>query len=82
MKIILCIFLQIVKWSDFCSPLAFKTGKPYILFAEASIDNFSSLGIAFLEDRLQMDNGMVPQKIVCKYTHLPIPNKSIYLNGI
>ncbi|KAK9402116.1 biotin-protein ligase [Crotalus adamanteus] len=55
---------KIVKWSDFCSPLAFKTGKPYILFAEASIDNFSSLGIAFLEDRLQMDNGMVPQKIV------------------
>uniref|UniRef100_T1E760 Biotin-protein ligase n=1 Tax=Crotalus horridus TaxID=35024 RepID=T1E760_CROHD len=55
---------KIVKWSDFCSPLAFKTGKPYILFAEASIDNFSSLGIAFLENRLQMDNGMVPQKIV------------------
>ncbi|XP_058040511.1 biotin--protein ligase [Ahaetulla prasina] len=59
-----CSAKKIVKWSDFCSPLAFKTGKPYILFAEASIDNFSSLGIAFLEDRLQMDNGMVPQKIV------------------
>ncbi|XP_060626331.2 biotin--protein ligase [Anolis sagrei] len=55
---------KIVKWSDFCSPLAFKTGEPYILFAEASIDNFSSLGIAFMEDRLQMDNGMVPQKIM------------------
>ncbi|XP_070606505.1 biotin--protein ligase [Erythrolamprus reginae] len=59
-----CSAKKIVKWSDFCCPLAFKTGKPYILFAEASIDNFSSLGIAFLEDRLQMDNGMVPQKIV------------------
>ncbi|XP_007423392.1 biotin--protein ligase [Python bivittatus] len=59
-----CSAKKIVKCSDFCSPLAFKTGKPYILFAEASIDNFSSLGIAFLEDRLQMDNGMVPQKIV------------------
>ncbi|XP_032075375.1 biotin--protein ligase isoform X2 [Thamnophis elegans] len=61
---ITCSANKIVKWSDFCSPLAFKTGKPYILFAEASIDNFSSLGIAFLENRLQMDNGMVPQKIV------------------
>lgn len=55
---------KIVKWSDYCSPLAFKPGEPYILFAEASVDNFSSLGIAFMEDRLQMDNGMVPHKIV------------------
>lgn len=58
---------QLVKWSDYCLPLAFKPGEPYILFAEASIDNFSSLGIAFMEDRLQMDNGMVPHKIMCKY---------------
>ncbi|KAJ6662389.1 hypothetical protein lerEdw1_011802, partial [Lerista edwardsae] len=59
-----CSAEKIVKWSDYCSPLAFKPGEPYILFAEASIDNFSSLGIAFMEDRLQMDNGMVPHKIV------------------
>uniref|UniRef100_A0A803YP92 Holocarboxylase synthetase n=1 Tax=Meleagris gallopavo TaxID=9103 RepID=A0A803YP92_MELGA len=55
---------EIVKWSDYCSPLAYKPGEPYKLIAEASIDNFSSLGIAFMEDRLQMDNGMVPCKIV------------------
>uniref|UniRef100_A0A8C8VEC2 Holocarboxylase synthetase n=1 Tax=Pelusios castaneus TaxID=367368 RepID=A0A8C8VEC2_9SAUR len=55
---------QIVKWSDYCSPLAYKPGEPYKLIAEASVDNFSNLGIAFMEDRLQMDNGMVPQKIV------------------
>ncbi|NXM54993.1 BPL1 ligase, partial [Illadopsis cleaveri] len=54
----------IVKWSDFCSPLAYKPGEPFKLIAEASVDNFSSLGIAFLEDRLQMDNGMVPHRIV------------------
>ncbi|NXP71734.1 BPL1 ligase, partial [Ramphastos sulfuratus] len=58
---------EIVKWSDYCSPLAYKPGEPYKLIAEASVDNFSNLGIAFMEDRLQMDNGMVPQKIVCKY---------------
>ncbi|XP_062454792.1 biotin--protein ligase isoform X1 [Rhea pennata] len=55
---------EVVKWSDYCSPLAYKPGEPYKLIAEASIDNFSNLGIAFMEDRLQMDNGMVPRKIV------------------
>ncbi|NXD07732.1 BPL1 ligase, partial [Nothocercus nigrocapillus] len=55
---------EVVKWSDYCSPLACKPGEPYKLIAEASIDNFSNLGIAFMEDRLQMDNGMVPHKIV------------------
>ncbi|NWV32147.1 BPL1 ligase, partial [Grantiella picta] len=60
---------EIVKWSDFCSPLAYKPGEPFKLIAEASVDNFSSLGIAFLEDRLRMDNGMVPHRIVCKYPH-------------
>uniref|UniRef100_A0A8C8BGR4 Holocarboxylase synthetase n=1 Tax=Otus sunia TaxID=257818 RepID=A0A8C8BGR4_9STRI len=55
---------DIVKWSDYCSPLAYKPGEPYKLIAEASVDNFSNLGIAFMEDRLQMDNGMVPHKIV------------------
>ncbi|KAK4832227.1 hypothetical protein QYF61_021141 [Mycteria americana] len=55
---------EIVKWSDYCLPLAYKPGEPYKLIAEASVDNFSNLGIAFMEDRLQMDNGMVPHKIV------------------
>ncbi|XP_053164195.1 biotin--protein ligase [Hemicordylus capensis] len=64
LQAVTCSTEKIVKWSDYCSPLAFKPGEPFILFAEASIDNFSSLGIAFMEDRLQMDNGMVPNKIV------------------
>ncbi|XP_062478289.1 biotin--protein ligase isoform X1 [Pezoporus occidentalis] len=55
---------EIVKWSDYCSPLACIPGEPYKLIAEASLDNFSNLGIAFMEDRLQMDDGMVPHKIV------------------
>ncbi|XP_012495552.1 PREDICTED: biotin--protein ligase isoform X1 [Propithecus coquereli] len=54
----------IVKWSDCCLPLACRPGEPYRLIAEASVDNFSKLGVAFMEDRLQMDNGLVPQKIV------------------
>lgn len=54
----------VVKWSDCCLPLACRPGEPYRLIAEASVDDFSKLGVAFMEDRLQMDNGLVPQKIV------------------
>ncbi|MGH0185468.1 UNVERIFIED_CONTAM: hypothetical protein FKN15_022563 [Acipenser sinensis] len=55
---------QILKWSDYCLPLACISGDPFKLIADASVDNFSRLGVAFMEDRLQMDNGMVPEKIV------------------
>ncbi|DAA32970.1 biotin--protein ligase isoform X1 [Bos taurus] len=54
----------IVKWSDCCLPLACRPGDPYQLIAKASVDDFSKLGVAFLEDRLQMANGLIPQKIV------------------
>ncbi|RXM92313.1 Biotin--protein ligase [Acipenser ruthenus] len=40
------------------------SGDPFKLIADASVDNFCRLGVAFMEDRLQMDNGMVPEKIV------------------
>lgn len=58
--------LQVVKWSDCCLPLACLPGHPYQLFARASVDDFSKLGVAFMEDRLHLANGLVPQKIVCK----------------
>lgn len=45
-------------------PLACRPGDPYQLIAKASVDNFSKLGVAFMEDRLQMDNGLIAQKIV------------------
>ncbi|KAM9455524.1 biotin--protein ligase isoform 2-T2 [Clarias gariepinus] len=53
-----------LKWSDYCLPLACSPGQPYRAVAEASLDNFSTLGVAFLEDRLQMENGLIPEKIV------------------
>ncbi|KAJ8792377.1 hypothetical protein J1605_019933 [Eschrichtius robustus] len=55
---------MIVKWSDCCLPLACRPGDPYQLIAKASVDDFSKLGVAFLEDRLQVANGLIPQKIV------------------
>ncbi|XP_078088885.1 biotin--protein ligase isoform X2 [Mustelus asterias] len=55
---------EVLKYSDLCIPLAYLLGNPYKLIAEANVDDFSRLGIAFMENRLQMDNGMVLQKIV------------------
>ncbi|XP_038657486.1 biotin--protein ligase isoform X1 [Scyliorhinus canicula] len=55
---------KVLKYSDLCIPLAYLLGNPYKLIAEANVDDFSRLGIAFLENKLQMDDGMVPQKIV------------------
>ncbi|XP_026872786.2 biotin--protein ligase isoform X1 [Electrophorus electricus] len=58
---------KVLTWSDYCLPLACRPGQPYRAVAEASLDNFSTLGVAFLEDRLQMENGLIPEKIVSVY---------------
>ncbi|XP_039633793.1 biotin--protein ligase isoform X2 [Perca fluviatilis] len=55
---------QVLKWSDYCLPLACSPGQPFRAVAQASIDNFSRLGVAFIEDRLQLDNGLLPSKII------------------
>ncbi|XP_078512999.1 biotin--protein ligase isoform X1 [Lissotriton helveticus] len=61
-----------IKWSDYCLPVAYNPGDPSELIAETSVDNFSILGIAFMENRLQMDNGMVPHKIVSVHLQEPL----------
>ena len=63
-----CPGVQVLKWSDYCLPLACSPGQPFRAVAQASVDNFSRLGVAFMEDRLQLDNGLVPSKIVCELT--------------
>ncbi|KAJ8267132.1 hypothetical protein GJAV_G00138850 [Gymnothorax javanicus] len=55
---------KVLKWSDYCLPLACSPGQPYKAVAEASVENFSQLGVAFMEDRLWMDHGLIPEKIV------------------
>ncbi|KAM6970067.1 biotin--protein ligase [Aplochiton taeniatus] len=55
---------KVLKWSDYCLPLACCPGQPFKAVAQASVDNFSRLGVAFMEDRLQLDNELVPSKIV------------------
>ncbi|XP_077360331.1 biotin--protein ligase isoform X2 [Festucalex cinctus] len=55
---------NVLKWSDLCRPLARSPDQPFSAVAQASVDNFSRLAVAFLEDRLQLDNGLVPSRIV------------------
>ncbi|XP_056298565.1 biotin--protein ligase isoform X1 [Pseudoliparis swirei] len=55
---------KVLKWSDYCLPLARSPGQPFRAVAQASVDNFSRLGVAFIEDRLQLDNGLKPSKII------------------
>ncbi|CAH2219168.1 biotin-- ligase isoform X1 [Pelobates cultripes] len=64
-------YKKICKLSEYCLPIALCHDDSSKLLAEASIDNFTELGIAFMEDRLQMDNGSLLQKIT-----------SVYLKGI
>ncbi|XP_075449893.1 biotin--protein ligase isoform X2 [Ascaphus truei] len=54
---------KLLNLSEYCLPLALCPGDSSKLLAEASVDNFSELGIAFMEDRLRMDNGSLPQRI-------------------
>ncbi|XP_040908103.1 biotin--protein ligase [Toxotes jaculatrix] len=55
---------KVLKWSDYCLPLACSPGQPFRAVAQATVDNFSRLGVAFIEDRLHLDNGLMPSKIV------------------
>lgn len=56
--------MQVLKWSDYCLPLARYRGQPFRAVAQASVDNFTRLGVAFIEDRLHLDSGLMPSKIV------------------
>uniref|UniRef100_A0A4W3GK20 Uncharacterized protein n=1 Tax=Callorhinchus milii TaxID=7868 RepID=A0A4W3GK20_CALMI len=70
-----CFSGKVLKYSDLCVPLARSPGNPYMLMAEASVEDFSNLGIAFMENRLEMDDGMVPAKIVSVQLKGPLGNE-------
>lgn len=61
----MCVcFIQVLKWSDYCLPLAYSPSQPFRVVAQTSLENFGLLGVAFIEDRLHLDNGLVPSKII------------------
>ncbi|OCT93778.1 biotin--protein ligase [Xenopus laevis] len=58
---------KVHKLSEYCLLLARYQEDHSKLLAEASVDNFSELGIAFMENRLLMDNGSPLHKITSVY---------------
>ncbi|XP_057677605.1 biotin--protein ligase isoform X1 [Corythoichthys intestinalis] len=80
---------NVLKWSDVCRPLAFSPGQPFSAVAQANFDDFSRLAVAFLEDRLQLDNGLAPSKIIPIILHgsilgevIQCPLKPIKVNSM
>ncbi|TRY60837.1 hypothetical protein DNTS_026777 [Danionella cerebrum] len=55
---------KVVSWSEFCLPLAHRPGQPYRAIAQSSVEDFSRLAEAFLEDRLHLEQRLVPESIV------------------
>ncbi|XP_068186882.1 biotin--protein ligase isoform X2 [Antennarius striatus] len=58
---------EVLKWTDCCLPVARGPrgpGLPFRAVAQATVDDFSQLGVAFMEGRLQLDNGLMPSEIV------------------
>lgn len=75
-------FVQVLRWSDYCLPLAYSPGQPFRVVAQTSLENFSLLGVAFIEDRLHLDNGLVPSKIVRMLLSVPDPHCTLSLHFI
>ncbi|XP_072901022.1 biotin--protein ligase [Hemitrygon akajei] len=73
---------KILKYTEVCTPLACLLGDCYKLIAETNVDDFSRLGVAFMENRLQMDGRMVPQKIVSLQLNEPIHVKLRKSNAV
>ncbi|KAK7907074.1 hypothetical protein WMY93_015686 [Mugilogobius chulae] len=58
---------KVLGWSSLCIPLAhcpLTPGQPYRALAQASVDDYSRLGVAFIEDRLQLEDHLWPSKIL------------------
>ncbi|KAM9320750.1 biotin--protein ligase [Gastrophryne carolinensis] len=63
--------------SSYCRPLALYHEDSSRLLAEASVEDFSELGVAFLEDRLQMDDGSLPHTITSVHLREPLGTKEV-----
>uniref|UniRef100_A0A8C6UFE5 Holocarboxylase synthetase (biotin-(proprionyl-CoA-carboxylase (ATP-hydrolysing)) ligase) n=1 Tax=Neogobius melanostomus TaxID=47308 RepID=A0A8C6UFE5_9GOBI len=59
---------KVLRWGELCVPLAHRSplvpGQPYRALAQASVDDFSRLGVAFIEDRLRLEDDLRPSRII------------------
>nr|XP_002732728.1 PREDICTED: biotin--protein ligase-like [Saccoglossus kowalevskii] len=53
-----------VKLSELSTPLAWKAGQPFGLLVQSRLDDFSEIGMAFLEGILQLDDGLQVEQMM------------------
>ena len=58
---------RVVKFSDLTTPLAWRSGEPFGILVQASKENFSRIGTAYLEGYLELDDGLLVNQLLSKY---------------
>ena len=58
---------RVVKLSDLTTPLAWRSGEPFGILVQATKENFSRIGTAYLEGFLELDDGLLVNQLLCKY---------------
>ncbi|XP_071818665.1 biotin--protein ligase-like isoform X3 [Apostichopus japonicus] len=55
---------RVVNLSDLAVPVAWKPGEPFGILVQASAENFSKVGTAFMEGVLELDDGLYVDQII------------------
>ncbi|XP_030850810.1 biotin--protein ligase isoform X2 [Strongylocentrotus purpuratus] len=55
---------RVVKFSDLTTPLAWRSGEPFGILVQASKENFSRIGTAYLEGYLELDDGLLVNQLL------------------
>ncbi|XP_071492497.1 biotin--protein ligase-like [Diadema antillarum] len=55
---------RVVKLSDLTTPLAWKSGEPFGILVQASKENFSRIGTAYMEGFLELDDGLLVDQML------------------
>lgn len=55
-----------IKLSSLTTPMAWRSGEPFGILVQATMDNFSLVGSAYLDGVLELDDGLLVDQIVSK----------------
>ncbi|XP_041462136.1 biotin--protein ligase-like isoform X1 [Lytechinus variegatus] len=55
---------RVVKFSELTTPLAWRSGEPFGILVQASKENFSRIGTAYLEGYLELDDGLLVNQLL------------------
>nr|XP_054753941.1 biotin--protein ligase-like [Lytechinus pictus] len=55
---------RVVKFSELTNPLAWRSGEPFGILVQATKENFSRIGTAYLEGYLELDDGLLVNQLL------------------